>query len=78
MTGFHISASGMIQGHHGPLVMWLQYKSFEKTDGKGEIACHEQFLLFQMGEQSWEFKPQDGLESIINLQTVKEMKQTLD
>ena len=24
--------------------MW--YKSFEKTEGKGEIACNEQFLLF--------------------------------
>ena len=24
----------------------LQYKSFEITVGKGEIACHEQFLLF--------------------------------
>ena len=24
----------------------LQYKSFENTMGKGEIACNEQFLLF--------------------------------
>ena len=24
----------------------LQYKSFEKTVGKGEIACNEQFLFF--------------------------------
>ena len=24
----------------------LQYKSFENTVGKGEIACNEQFLLF--------------------------------
>ena len=24
----------------------LQYKSFEITVGKGEIACNEQFLLF--------------------------------
>ena len=26
--------------------MCLQYKSFENTEGKGEIACNEQFLLF--------------------------------
>ena len=26
--------------------MCLQYKSFENTVGKGEIACNEQFLLF--------------------------------
>ena len=25
---------------------WLQYKSFENTMGKGEIARYEQFLLF--------------------------------
>ena len=24
----------------------LQYKPFENTEGKGEIACNEQFLLF--------------------------------
>ena len=71
MNGFHISASGAIQGHHGPLVLnynfipnishlglinpfpnkpWfftcLQYKSFENTMEKGEIARNEQFLLF--------------------------------
>ena len=26
--------------------MCLQYKSFENTVGKGEIACYEQFLFF--------------------------------
>ena len=26
--------------------MSLQYKSFENSVGKGEIACNEQFLLF--------------------------------
>ena len=46
MKGFHVSASGAIQGHHGPLVMCLQYKSFENTVGKGESASNEQFLLF--------------------------------
>ena len=47
MNGFHVSASGAIQGHHGPLVfMCLQYKFFENTEGKGEIARNEQFLLF--------------------------------
>ena len=28
------------------ILMCLQYKSFENTVGKGEIAHHEQFLLF--------------------------------
>ena len=47
MNGFHVSASGEIQGHHGPLVlMYRQYKSFENTVGKGEITHNEQFLLF--------------------------------
>ena len=23
MNGFHVSASGAIQGHHGPLVIWV-------------------------------------------------------
>ena len=40
------SASGAIQGHHGPLVICLLYKSFKNTGGKGEIAHKEQFLLF--------------------------------
>ena len=35
MNGFHVSASGAIQGHHGPVAV-----------GKGEIACYKQFLLF--------------------------------
>ena len=49
MNGFHISASGAIQGHHGPLVfMCLQYKSFANNVGKGEIACNEQFPLFPL------------------------------
>ena len=46
MNGFHVSASGAIQGHHGPLVICLQYKSFENTMGKGEIARNEQALRF--------------------------------
>ena len=46
MNGFHVSASGAIQGHHGPLVTCLPYKLFENTVGKGEIAGNEQFLLF--------------------------------
>ena len=27
MNGFHVSASGAIQGHHGPLVfvIWIEY-----------------------------------------------------
>ena len=46
MNGFHVSASGAIQGHHGPLVTCLHYKSLENNVGKGEIARNEQFLLF--------------------------------
>ena len=47
MNGFHVSASGAIQGHHGPLVfVCLQYKPLENTVGKREIAHNEQFLLF--------------------------------
>ena len=47
MNGFHVSASGAIQGHHGPLVfMCLQNRTFENTVGKGEIARSEQFPLF--------------------------------
>ena len=47
MNGFHVSASGAIQGHHGPLVFkCLQYKAFDNTMGKGKIALNKQFLLF--------------------------------
>ena len=47
MNGFHVSASGAIQGHHGPLVFTCQqYKAFENTVEKEEIARNEQFLLF--------------------------------
>ena len=48
MNGFHVSASGAIQGHHGPLVMCLQYKSFENTVGKGEIARNEHYLFREL------------------------------
>ena len=41
MNGFHVSAIGTIQGHHGPLVMCLRYYSFENTAGKEEIAHNE-------------------------------------
>ena len=43
MKGFHVSASGAIQGHHGLLVT---YRSSENTVGKVEIARIKQFLLF--------------------------------
>ena len=47
MNGFHVSASGAIQGHHGPLVfICLWYKSLENTVGKGENAGHQHFLPF--------------------------------
>ena len=34
MNGFHVSASGAIQGHRGPLVTCLQYKTFETLGEK--------------------------------------------
>ena len=60
MNGFHVSASGAIQGHHGPLVsslglstlysidprFYASTTAFENIVGKKEIACNEQFLLF--------------------------------
>ena len=47
MNGFHVSASGAIQGHHGPLVFLLVCCEIPlKTLGKEEIARSEQFLLF--------------------------------
>ena len=33
MNGFHVSASGAIQGHHGPLVEYME--------GNGEKAGHQ-------------------------------------
>ena len=49
MNGFHVSASGAIQGHHGPLVNSYQkypfcffnvrQKASENFAGKGEISC---------------------------------------
>ena len=38
MNGFHVSASGAIQGHHGPLVMCLQLKYFDNILGKRKTA----------------------------------------
>ena len=41
----HIKTRGRF-GKIYPFFTCLQYKSFENTVGKGEIACNEQFLLF--------------------------------
>ena len=43
MNGFHFSASGAIQGHHGPLVV---FDRVENIVGKGENAGNQHFLLF--------------------------------
>ena len=32
--GFHVSATGAIQGHHGPLVVLLQTPQYAVWDGK--------------------------------------------
>ena len=45
MKGFHVSASGAIQGHHGPLVL---FGSVENISGKGENAGYQHFLLPQI------------------------------
>ena len=44
MNEFHVSASGAIQGHHGPLVVLGRV---ENIFGKGENAGYQHFLLFQ-------------------------------
>ena len=44
MNGFHVSASGVIQGHHGPLVSICH--RIENIVGKGENAGYQHFLLF--------------------------------
>ena len=48
MKGFHISGSGAIQGHHGPLVLiTLGIKQFENAFGKGEnISNQETSMTF--------------------------------
>ena len=43
MNGFHVSASGAIQGHHGPLVSLVRV---ENILGKQENAVYQQFLPF--------------------------------
>ena len=36
MNGFHVSASGAIQGHHGPLVLYLEaFESITTSDWLG-------------------------------------------
>ena len=47
MNGFHISASVAIQGHHGPLVMCLQNKSFENTMRKEKLLMMSNFSYTQ-------------------------------
>ena len=42
MKGCYISASGVIQSHHGPLVIGISRKIVEK----GENAGYQHFLLF--------------------------------
>ena len=47
MNGFHVSASGAIQGHHGPLVPFLTmfstiYSSYFLI--KCTLKCHLQFV----------------------------------
>ena len=43
MNGFHVSASGAIQGHHGPLVL---FERVENILGKAENTGHHIFKGF--------------------------------
>ena len=43
---WHCVVMGKPFAKHALVFMGLQYKSFENTAGKGEIARNEQFLLF--------------------------------
>ena len=45
MNGFHVSASGALQGHHGPLVFLGRV---EIILGKGENVGNQYFLLFML------------------------------
>ena len=47
MNGFHVSASGAIQGHHGPLVTVTLKISFSGplVVSKTFICCHKATLL---------------------------------
>ena len=48
MNGFHVSASGAIQGHHGPLVSWecpwarhfrVQPSTDETQESMNNVSC---------------------------------------
>ena len=63
MNGFHVSASGAIQGHHGPLVNPLSHSDdlmhwrkmpFENIIGKEENTGNQHFLLFPQCFPSYE------------------------
>ena len=46
MNGFHVSASGAIQGHHGPLVLLAGEKCFMKTLKKVKLLKMSNFTFF--------------------------------
>ena len=39
MNGFHVSASGAIQGHHGPLVPFPSVFKRLVTQGRQKVSC---------------------------------------
>ena len=45
MNGFHVSASGAIQGHHGPLVTFDKEENIARI---GENVGYQHFLPFTM------------------------------
>ena len=64
MKGFHISASGAIQGHHGPLVFLGFFGGrgvVANIFGKGKHAGYKHFLFFaqclQMASSTGSFNP---------------------
>ena len=46
INGFHVSASGAIQGHHGPLVLFKAcFLSYHKVEKKSPTELHESVIL---------------------------------
>ena len=50
MNGFHVSASGAIQGHHGPLVLLIENDSSVEGKKKTRVAyiCCTCFFMYRM------------------------------
>ena len=58
MNGFHVSASGAIQGHHGPLVNNSEENGlYESILGKGENSGNQHFsTMFSIRSKTISFE----------------------